>query len=107
MGHSMSLLNTIISGLLMIAYQGLDLYKMGVIAHVVLSWLVSFNIINTHNNFVRMAGEFLYRITEPALRRIRRFVPPIAGFDLSPIALFFIIGFLQYVIRSQAAHMGF
>ncbi len=76
----------------------LNLYVWIIIASAILSWLVAFNVINTRNDFVRMLGDFLYRVTEPALRPIRRVMPNLGGIDLSPIILLLIIFFLQSVI---------
>src|SRR5690606_2002659 len=59
----------------------LNLYSWCLIIWVIMSWLISFNVINTHNRFVHMVGDFLYRITEPALRPIRRFLPDLGGLD--------------------------
>ncbi len=58
-----------------------------VIVQVVLSWLVAFNVVNTRNRFVYLVGDFLYRITEPALKPIRRILPNLGGMDLSPVVL--------------------
>jgi YggT family protein len=69
-----------------------------VFAAVVMSWLIAFNVVNTRNQFVGMIADFLYRISEPALRPIRRRMPNLGGIDISPIILFFIILFLSYVI---------
>ena len=76
----------------------LQLYLWLVIASAILSWLVAFNVVNTRNQFVGMVGDFLYRITEPALRPIRNFLPNLGGIDISPIILIFIIIFIQLVI---------
>ncbi|WP_282604942.1 YggT family protein [Pelagibius sp. Alg239-R121] len=76
----------------------LNLYMYVVIASVILSWLVQFNVINTHNQFVSMIGEFTWRATEPALRPIRRFIPNLGGLDISPIVLLLGIFFLQQLI---------
>ena len=70
-----------------LALQILKLYSYVVIANVVISWLVAFNVINTSNRFVYMINDFVYRATEPALRRIRNVIPVLGGFDLSPIVL--------------------
>jgi YggT family protein len=64
----------------------------------VLSWLVAFNVVNTRNAIVANIGEFLYRITEPALRPIRNLLPNLGGIDVSPVILILIIFFLQSVI---------
>jgi YggT family protein len=76
----------------------LQLYLWLVIASAILSWLVAFNVVNTRNQFVGMVGDFLYRITEPALRPIRQFMPNLGGIDISPIILFLIIFFLDRLI---------
>lgn len=76
----------------------LRIYTWLVIAMVIMSWLVAFGVINTRNDFVRMIYDFLYRVTEPALARIRRIMPDLGGIDLSPIILLLGIFFLQQVI---------
>jgi len=76
----------------------LQFYIYLVIAWVVLSWLIAFNVVNTRNQFVAMVADFLYRLTEPALRPIRRIMPNLGAIDISPIILFFIIIFIRYVI---------
>ncbi len=67
--------------------QVIGLYITLVIVQVVLSWLVAFNVVNTRNRFVYLVGDFLYRITEPALKPIRRLLPNMGGMDLSPVVL--------------------
>ncbi len=76
----------------------LQLYVWVVILSAIFSWLVAFNVVNTRNQFVAMVGEALWRITEPALRPIRRFMPNLGGIDLSPIILLLIIFLIQRVI---------
>ncbi len=73
----------------------ITLYIWALIISAVLSWLVAFNVINTGNRFVYMVGDFLYRITEPALRPIRRFIPLLGGIDISPVVLILILIFLR------------
>ena len=77
----------------------LDLYTWLIIISAVLSWLIAFNVINTRNQFVASVWEFLYRVTEPALRPIRRLLPNLGGIDISPIILLLLIFFIQQVIR--------
>jgi YggT family protein len=77
----------------------LDIYWWLVIIQAVVSWLIAFNIINTYNRPVAMVLDFLYRITEPALRPIRQFVPIMGGLDLSPIILLLIIWFVRMELR--------
>ena len=76
----------------------LELYIWIVIAMAIFSWLVAFNVVNTRNQVVAMIGDFLYRITEPALRPIRNMLPNLGGIDISPVILFLIIVFIRYVI---------
>lgn len=76
----------------------LNLYVWIIIASAILSWLYAFNIVNHGNQFVRSVGEFLYRITEPALRPIRRVLPDLGGIDISPIVLILAIYLLERVI---------
>ena len=77
----------------------LNIYMWIVIAAVVLSWLVAFNVVNTRHPFVANVAEFLYRITEPVLRPIRNMLPNLGGVDISPIILFLIIILIQRVIE--------
>jgi YggT family protein len=76
----------------------LQMYVWLLIAAAILSWLVAFNVVNTRNQFVASIGEFLFRITEPALRPIRAMLPNLGGIDISPIVLILIIFFIQNVI---------
>jgi YggT family protein len=76
----------------------LDLYMWIVIIGVVLSWLVAFNVVNTSNRFIYMVGDFTHRATEPALGRIRRFIPNLGGMDISPVVLILLLIFLQRLI---------
>jgi YggT family protein len=73
----------------------IDLYKWIVIAQVIMSWLISFGVINTHNRLVAQIGEVLYRLTEPALRPIRRLIPDLGGIDVSPIVLLLLLWLVQ------------
>jgi YggT family protein len=77
----------------------LGIYIWVLIASAVFSWLIAFNVVNNRNQFVSQVGEFLWRITEPVLRPIRRFVPFIGGVDISPIILILVIYFLRDFIR--------
>jgi YggT family protein len=76
----------------------LTLYVYVLLAAVVLSWLIAFNVVNTRNQFVGMLAEFLFRITEPVLRPIRNLLPNLGGIDISPIIVVLIIIFIQSVI---------
>lgn len=69
---------------------------------IIMSWLISFNVINTRNQFVNSVWRVLNQITEPILKPIRRVIPPVGGLDLSPLIVFVIIFFLQNLIASIA-----
>ena len=84
--------------LLDVILLALNLYVWLLIASAVISWLIAFNVVNTRNDFVRAVWDFLYRITEPALRPIRNLLPNLGGIDISPIILLLIIFFIQRVI---------
>ena len=75
--------------------QLLKLYYYVVLANVVISWLVSFNILNTQNRFVYSILEMTYRLTEPMLNRIRRFLPNLGSLDISPVILLVLIWFVE------------
>ena len=77
----------IIDPLIRVAIIAVDLYIWIIIIGAIMSWLVAFNIINTTNQFVYMVIDFIYRITEPALRPIRRVIPNFGSVDISPIVL--------------------
>ena len=74
-----------------------------VIAQIVLSWLVSFNVVNTRNRFVYIVGDFLYRVTEPALRPIRRLLPSFGGIDLSAVVLLLGLYFVRMLLIRDLA----
>lgn len=68
------------------------------VAAAVLSWLIAFNVVNVRNPVVGMVADFLYRVTEPALRPIRNFMPNLGGIDISPIILIIGLMFLEQLI---------
>ena len=63
----------------------LQLYMWVIIIGAIMSWLVAFNVINTHNRFVATVMELTYRLTEPVLAPIRRVLPNLGGIDISPV----------------------
>ena len=87
------------SSIILLIDKVLELYAWALVIAVVLSWLTSFNMINTSNRFVYLLVDFFYRITEPALRPIRRFIPSFSGIDLSPIVLILAIWFVRNLLR--------
>jgi YggT family protein len=83
----------------------LDIFKWIMLAMIIMSWLISFNVINTRNPFVYSVWDVLNRITDPVLRPIRRILPNMGGLDISPIIVFVIIFFLQTFIANDLARM--
>jgi YggT family protein len=81
----------------------ITLYIWILIAAAVLSWLIAFNVVNTRNPVVASIGDFLYRITEPALRPIRSVLPNLGGIDISPVILILGLLFLRNLIFWLAA----
>ncbi|MCD7058344.1 YggT family protein [Pelagibacterium xiamenense] len=85
-------------GLLQFVDLVLNLIIFIIIAQVIVSWLLAFNILNMSNQFVAMVANALFQITDPLLRPIRQFVPNFGGLDISPIILFLVIYFIRLVI---------
>jgi YggT family protein len=76
----------------------ITLYMWVIIISVILSWLIAFNVINRHNQFVYMIADSMQRLSEPALRPIRRALPDLGGLDISPVVLILILIFLRDVV---------
>ena len=90
-----------------LALQILKLYSYVVIANVIISWLIAFNILNTQNRFVYSILDFTYRLTDPILNKIRRFLPNLGAFDISPIILLLLIWFIEMCMKLYVAPMIF
>ena len=76
-----------------------------IIIQAILSWLVAFNVINTHNRFVYLALDVLNRLTAPALRPIRRLLPNLGGIDISPVILILLLYFVRDVLYRLAVRL--
>ncbi len=79
-----------------------DIYIWCLIGSAILSWLVTFNVVNTQNRFVYMIGDFLFRITEPVLRPIRRYMPSLGGLDISPVVVILLLILLRGLMFEYA-----
>jgi YggT family protein len=101
----------VLGPLIEIVIVAIDLYIWAIIISAILSWLIAFDVINTTNRFVYTILDFLWRITEPALRPIRSFLPNLGGIDISPIVLILGLFFVQRVLGNiryeMAAGAGF
>ena len=87
--------------------QILKIYSYVVIANVIISWLVAFNVLNTQNRFVFSILEFTYRLTDPFLNKIRRYLPNLGAFDISPIVLLLLIWFIELCMKLYVAPIIF
>jgi YggT family protein len=76
----------------------ISIYVWVLIIGVVLSWLIAFNVVNTQNRFVYMVADTINRLTEPALRPIRNFLPNLGGIDISPVILILLLFFVQNLL---------
>ena len=82
----------------------ITIYLWIIIVNAVLSWLVAFNILNTQNRFVYSVLEFTYKLTDPPLNYIRRFLPNLGSIDISPVVLILLIYFVRDLIRNIAGY---
>ena len=83
---------------LYIIFQILQIYKYAVIIYVILSMLISFNIINTNNRIISIVMDFLFKLIEPLLRVIRNVIPNFGAIDISPVILIIVIEAFQYIM---------
>ena len=90
------------SQLLMLFSTIISFYIWLLIAQAILSWLVAFSIVNTQNKLIYLIGDFLYKITEPALKPIRKILPDFGGIDVSPVILIILLIFLRDLLYRYA-----
>jgi len=76
----------------------ITIYLWIIIINAILSWLVAFNVLNTQNRFVFSVLDATYKLTDPALNKIRRFIPTFGSIDISPVILILILMFLRNII---------
>jgi YggT family protein len=81
----------------------ISVYFWIILAMVILSWLVAFNVVNRSNPYVRQIGQALEKLTEPLLKPIRRFLPDLGGIDISPIVVLLIIFFIRQFLLTSVA----
>jgi YggT family protein len=80
------------------------LYVWVLIINAGISWLIAFNVLNTQNRFVYSVLEFTYKLTDPPLNYIRRFLPTLGSIDISPVILILLIYFVRDLIRNIAGY---
>ena len=76
----------------------ITIYLWIIIINAILSWLVAFNVLNTQNRFVFSVLDATYKLTDPALSKIRRFIPMFGSIDISPVVLILILMFLRNIM---------
>ena len=76
----------------------ITIYLWIIIINAILSWLVAFNVLNTQNRFVFSILDTTYKLTDPALNKIRRFIPTFGSIDISPVVLILILMFLRNLL---------
>jgi YggT family protein len=81
----------------------IQIYIWLLIAQAVLSWLLAFGVVNRYNRAVATIGDFLWRITDPLLRPIRRFLPDLGGIDISPVVLILLLYFVRNLMFEYLA----
>ena len=86
------------NSLLGLIIQIIDLYKFVLLIYIIATWLISFNIINTSNRFVYNVMEVLFKLSEPSLRLVRRYVPAFGSIDISPIIVYLLLWFIQSLL---------
>ena len=86
------------SSLLFLIIQIISLYKFVLIIYIITTWLINFNVINTSNRFVYSVMEILYKLSEPSLRIVRKYIPNFGSIDISPIIVYLALEFFQRLI---------
>lgn len=81
--------------LIILLIKALDVYLWLIIASVIMSWLIAFDVLNLRNKLVYKCGYWLNRAVNPPMAYLRRFIPPIGNIDFSPMILWFLIILVQ------------
>ena len=95
------------NSLVILISQITELFIWLLIIQAIMSWLINFGIINTQSNFVNMIGSFLYKVTEPLLRPIRKLLPEFGGVDISPVILIMLLIFLRNLLFEYTGMINF
>ena len=86
------------NSLLGLIIQIINLYKLVLLIYIIATWLINFNVINTSNRFIYSVIDVLYRLSEPSLRLVRRYVPTFGNIDISPIIVYLLLWFIQSLL---------
>lgn len=101
------ILSKYMNSLVILISQITELFIWLLIIQAIMSWLINFGIINTQSNFVNMIGNFLYKVTEPLLRPIRRLLPEFGGVDISPVILIMLLIFFRNILFEYTGMINF
>ena len=85
----------------------IDLYKIVLIIYIIATWLINFNVINTSNQFVCCAMNFLYKLCEPSLRLVKKYIPNFGNIDISPIIVFILLTFFKKILIYYFVNVSF
>ncbi len=86
------------NSLLYLIIQVINLFQFVLIIYIILTWLVNFNIINTSNRFVYSILDGLYRLCEPSLNFVRKYLPSFGAIDLSPVVVYLVLWFIKSLL---------
>ena len=86
------------NSLLWLIIEIIQLYQFVLIVYIIATWLIAFNIVNTSNRFVYSVMDILYRLSEPSLRLVRRYIPTFGNVDISPIIVFIVLIFIKKLL---------
>ena len=86
------------NSLLGLIIQIINLYKFILLVYIIAVWLINFNIINTSNRFIYSSMEVLFKLCEPSLRLVRKYVPFFGNIDISPIIVYLLLWFFQSLL---------
>ena len=95
------------TSIIILISQIIEIFIWLLIAQAILSWLIAFNIVNTTSNLINLIGNFLYKVTEPLLRPIRRVLPDFGGVDVSPVILIILLIFFRNLLFEYSGILNF
>lgn len=95
------------TSLVILISQIIEIFIWLLIIQAILSWLIAFGVINTNSNIVNMVGTFLYKVTNPLLGPIRRFLPEFGGIDVSPLILIILLIFFRNLLFEYSGLINF
>lgn len=96
---------SLVIGLFRLLLELVHLYALVLLVACVFSFLFAFGVLDNRNRLVYNVGEFLYRITEPVLRPVRRILPPFGAMDLSPLVVLLVLQYVVPLVLEWIAHM--